>query len=73
MVGNIGVIGYISDAAQLRAAHYRDQAVCMLNMAVKEPVTELRYPLVDLAHEYHQLAATLEERHQTRRIWAVLA
>ena len=66
MVGDIDSIGHIADAAQLRAARYRDQAARFLNMAADEPVAELRHRLVDLAHEYHQLAATLEERYQKR-------
>jgi hypothetical protein len=56
----------IEGAVQSRASRYRDQAAHFLKMAATEPVAKLRHRLVDLAHEYHQLAATLEASQEQK-------
>jgi hypothetical protein len=63
MAGNIArlvSIGNVADAAQVRAVRYRDQAAQLLRVAATEPVGGMRQRLVDLANEYHQMAATIE-------------
>ena len=56
----------IEGTALSRASRYRDQAAHFLKMAATEPVAKLRHRLVYLAHEYHQLAATLEARREQK-------
>jgi hypothetical protein len=63
----VGEIASIADASQLRAARYRSQAAQFLKLAMAEPVGGLRRRLVDLANEYHDLAAPIEEQHSVRR------
>jgi hypothetical protein len=60
-IATLASIGYMADAAMLRAAIYRDKSAQFLKMAAAESVVGLRHRLVDLAHDYHQLAATLEQ------------
>ena len=64
MAGTIATLAsrrYVADAARLRAARHRYQAAQLLKMAADESVAGLRHRLVDPAHDYHQLAATLED------------
>ena len=50
-----------TEANGLKAARYRNQAAQLLKLAVSEPPAgELRRRLLDLAQEYHQMAAALE-------------
>jgi hypothetical protein len=60
-IATLASIGYMADAALLRAARYRDKSAQFLRMATAESAVGLRYRLVDLAQKYHQLAATLEK------------
>src|SRR3954471_16233731 len=45
-----GLLGLVTDAAQLRAAHYRDQASLLRQMAEAESLMRLRGNLLNLAH-----------------------
>jgi len=47
-----GLLGLVTDAAQLRAAHYRDQASLLRQMAEAESLMRLRGNLLNLAHKY---------------------
>jgi hypothetical protein len=70
-----GVLEFVATAAHARAAHYRDQAAQLRDMAEAEPVGRLRDRLLDLAAQYDRLteglivsnAPMLPERGPPRR------
>jgi|SRR5579863_9378862 len=58
-----GAVGYVEAAAQQRAARYRDRAAVLRDMAREEPIGPLRSRLLDLAHKYQEVAASLEKNN----------
>src|SRR5207302_11150879 len=53
------VLEFVATAAHARAAHYRDQAAQLRDMAAAEPIGRLRDRLLDLAAQYDRLAEAL--------------
>ena len=58
-VQGLGVLEFAANAAHARAAHYRDQAARLREMAEAEPIGRLRERLVDIARQYEALATAL--------------
>ena len=50
------VLEFVATAAHHRAAHYRERAAQLREMAVAEPIGRLRDRLVNLAAQYDRLA-----------------
>jgi hypothetical protein len=59
-----GLLGLVTNSAQVRAAHYRDQASRLRQMAEAESLMRLRGNLLNLARKYESLAATVEEKRR---------
>lgn len=53
-------VKYIADAARLRAAHYRDEALRLRALAEREPLAKIRRHLTQLARQYDELADEAE-------------
>jgi hypothetical protein len=53
------VLEFVATAAHLRAAHYREQAGQLREMAAAEPIGRLRDRLNDLSAQYDRLAEGL--------------
>ena len=60
--GEIGVLEFAVSAAHARAAHYRDQASRLREMAEDEAIGRLRQRLIETAIEYDNLAANVLSR-----------
>jgi hypothetical protein len=56
------VLEFVATAAHLRAAHYREQAAQLREMAAAEPIGRLRDRLADLASQYDRLAENVVVR-----------
>ena len=54
-----GVLEFVATAAHARAAHYREQAAQLRDMAEAEPIGKLRDRLLDVAAQYDRLAEGL--------------
>jgi hypothetical protein len=57
-----GVLSFIANSIQGRAAHYRDRAMHLRSLAEAEPVGRLRDKLIELANEFDDLAESLTIR-----------
>ena len=55
-------VGFVENAARIRAAHYREEAARFRSLAEVEPIAALRRHLAALARQYEQIAADLEPR-----------
>jgi hypothetical protein len=55
-IQGLGVLEFAATAAHARAAHYRDQAARLREMAEAEPIGRLRERLIDTARQYEDLA-----------------
>ncbi len=53
------VLEFVATAAHARAAHYREQAAQLRDMAEAEPIGKLRDRLLDVAAQYDRLAEGL--------------
>jgi hypothetical protein len=53
------VLEFVATAAHVRAAHYREQAEQLREMAAAEPIGRLRERLLDVAAQYDRLAEGL--------------
>ena len=60
-----GVLDFVANSIQIRAAHYRERAAHLRALAEAEPVGRLRDGLAELADQFEQLAKRLTI---TRRI-----
>ena len=54
-----GVLEFVATAAHARAAHYREQAAQLRDMAEAEPIGKLRDRLLDVAAQYDRLVEGL--------------
>lgn len=60
----IGVLEYFANAAQARAAGYRDKATRLREMGEAEPIGKLRQRLLDLSREFEMLADSLDPQRR---------
>jgi hypothetical protein len=60
-----GVLEFVTNSIQIRAAQYRERAAHLRMMAEGEPVGRLREKLAELADQFEELADSLAI---TRRI-----
>ncbi|HEY4470150.1 MAG TPA: hypothetical protein VGN21_03195 [Stellaceae bacterium] len=61
-IGGFEVLHFAASAAHARAAHYRDQASRLREMAEDEAIGRLRQRLIETAIEYDNLAANVLSR-----------
>jgi hypothetical protein len=54
-----GVLEFITNSVQGRAAHYQERAAHLRGMAETEPVGRLRNKLIELAYQFETLADSL--------------
>jgi hypothetical protein len=54
-----GVLEFVANSAQERAAHYREQAAQLRTMAEAESIGHLRNGLLSLADQFDGFAATI--------------
>jgi len=54
-----GVLQFVANSAQERAAHYREKAAQLRTMAEAESIGRLRDGLLSLADQYDGFAATI--------------
>jgi hypothetical protein len=59
-----GVLEFLANAAQARAASYRDKAARLRAMAEAEPIGKFRERLLDLSRQFEALADTLETKRR---------
>jgi len=59
-----GVLEFFANAAQARAASYRDKAARLRAMAEAEPIGKFRERLLDLSRQFEALADTLETKRR---------
>jgi hypothetical protein len=59
MGDGFGVLEFVTNSVQNRAAHYRERASHLRAMAVAEPIGRLRESLTELAQQFEDLADSL--------------
>lgn len=55
----LGVLEFLANSIQVRAAHYRERAAHLRDMAEGEPVERLRERLTELARQFEELADSI--------------